>query len=168
MKIIVFDPGKCSGCGACQAVCSFVKTGKIQLSASRIKIKADEEGMPLYAGVCQHCAKPACLTACMKGIIHKDAETGFVKREASGCIECAACLALCPVGAVVHSKEEEAFLSCDLCGGEPACLKACSSGALMYADPAQASFVLRNNYAQRALGGKTALEALYKEVGADD
>ena len=155
MKLLTFDQSKCTNCGACSAVCSLEKKGVVQPAQARIRIKAAcaENGEKvLRASVCQHCARPVCVTACMKGIVHKDPETGFVSRDKEGCIACAACAVMCPVGAAVLDTDANAFLTCDLCGGNPACVKVCSSGALSYADPAEASAAFRNSYALKAVG----------------
>ena len=117
MKRIAFDPFRCSLCGACAAACAMIKVGKPDLSQSRIRIETAGNCVPLRAAVCRHCEEPACVTACMRGIIDKDAETGLVTRRHEGCFRCAACAVNCPVGACVQDEALNAFTACDLCGG---------------------------------------------------
>ena len=81
MKRIAFDPLRCSLCGACAAACALIKAGKPDLSQSRIRIETAGSCVPLRAAVCRHCEEPACVTACMRGIIDKDAETGLAVTE---------------------------------------------------------------------------------------
>jgi Fe-S-cluster-containing dehydrogenase component len=147
MKRIAFDPLRCSLCGACAAACALIKAGKPDLSQSRIRIETAGSCVPLRAAVCRHCEEPACVTACMRGIIDKDAETGLVTRRHEGCFRCAACAVNCPVGACVQDEALNAFTACDLCGGDPLCVRVCLSGALRLEDDAQTSMELRSGYA---------------------
>ena len=160
MKRIVFDPAKCSLCGACMAACSAVKKGRIDLPQSRIRIETAGSRKPLRAAVCAHCEEPACVTACMRGIIDKDETNGLVTRRWEDCFRCAACLVSCPVGAVIEDADQKAFVSCDLCGrtgGEdPLCVRVCLSGALRFEEDAAASANLRGNYAVRMFAEKPA------------
>ena len=153
MKRIAFDPLRCSLCGACAAACALIKAGKLDLSQSRIRIETAGSCVPLRAAVCRHCEEPACVTACMRGIIDKDAETGLVTRRHEGCFRCAACAVNCPVGACVQDEALNAFTACDLCGGDPLCVRVCLSGALRLEDDAQTSSELRSNYAAKMFEG---------------
>lgn len=158
MKVLTFDQSRCTRCGACQAVCSLAKKGAAQPSEARIHIRGAEGPEALRAAVCQHCASPVCVTACMRGIIHKNPVTGVVSRKTEDCFRCAACLVLCPVGAVAFDHGADAFVTCDLCGGDPACVQACPTGALRYEDPEEASGALRYQYARKTLGDAEARE----------
>ena len=117
MKRLVFDPSQCSLCGACEMACSLAKGGRLDGASSRIRLETAGDEHVLRAAVCQHCEEPACADACMRGIIEKDGETGLVKRRTEDCFRCAACAVNCPVGACMLDAAENAFVSCDLCGG---------------------------------------------------
>ena len=169
MKILTFDQSRCTNCGICRIVRSLVKKGEFRPEASRIRIELSDlaDNVPagqnpaLRAVVCQHCAKPACVTACMRGIIHKDPATGVVLRNWEDCFRCAACQVMCPVGAPLEDGEMKAFVTCDLCtaeresgglpGEEPLCSALCPTGALRYEDVQAASAALREQYARRML-----------------
>ena len=186
MKILSFDQSRCTRCGACQIVCSLLKKGQFLPGEARIRIEsAGEEqtdspvtvnGPALRAVVCQHCAEPVCVTACMRGIIHKDEKTGKVTRQSEDCFRCAACQVLCPVGAAVLDKGINAFVTCDLCGaemengslpdGEPACVHVCTFGALRYEGPGETSAILRDQYVHRMLGVDTAPETDWNLIGS--
>ena len=162
MKRIVFDPAKCSLCGACMAACSAVKKGRINLAQSRIRIETAGSRKPLRAAVCAQCEEPACVTACMRGIIDKE-ESGRVTRRYEDCFRCAACLVSCPVGAVLEDRDMKAFIACDLCGKdggeEPLCVRVCLKGALRFEEEAAASADLRSSYAVRMFAEKPAVPA---------
>ena len=87
----------------------------------------------------------------MRGIIDKDPVTGVVSRKQEDCFSCAACKVMCPHGAVVYDSGLDAFDTCDLCGGDPACVRVCPTGALRYEDLSAASSDFRNRYAQHVL-----------------
>ena len=162
MKRLVFDPGRCSLCGACMAACSAIKKGRIDLMQSRIRIETAGSRKPLRAAVCAQCEEPACVTACMRGIIEKE-ESGRVTRRHEDCFRCAACLVSCPVGAVLEDPDMRAFTACDLCGkdgGEdPLCVRVCVNGALRFEEETSASADLRSRYAFRMFGESPAAPA---------
>lgn len=151
MKVLSIDRTKCSGCGACQVICSLVKKRGGYPSESRIRIRRAGGTDTQHVSVCQHCAEPVCVSACMRGIIDKDPVTGVVSRKQEDCFSCAACKVMCPHGAVVYDSGLDAFDTCDLCGGDPACVRVCPTGALRYEDLSAASSDFRNRYAQHVL-----------------
>ena len=154
MKRLVFDPSQCSLCGACEMACSLAKGGRLDGASSRIRLETAGDEHVLRAAVCQHCEETACVNACMRGIIEKDGETGLVKRRTEDCFRCAACAVNCPVGACIQDAAENAFVSCDLCGGDPLCAAVCPSGALAYEDDGHISMQKRSRYAQQSFAGK--------------
>ena len=169
MKRIAFDPLRCSLCGACMAACALSKAGKPDLSQSRIRIETAGSCVPLRAALCRHCEEPACVTACMRGIIDRDPETGLVTRRHEGCFRCAACAVNCPIGACVQDEALNAFTACDLCGGDPLCVRVCLSGALRLEEDAQTSSQLRVDYAAQMFEGRPAApedltDAQWKEI----
>lgn len=154
MKRVTFDPNRCNLCGVCIAACSLVKTGKFDASQSRIRIETAGSRVPLRAAVCRHCEEPACVTACMRGIIDRDLQTGLVTRRHDGCFRCAACAVSCPAGACVQDIKLNAFTACDLCGGDPLCVRVCLTGALRFEDDAENSAHLRGLYAEKMFEGR--------------
>lgn len=153
MKRILFDPKQCSLCGVCEAACSLSKGGFLDADRSRIRIETAGEERPLRAAVCRHCEEPACVTACMRGIIAKDETSGQVFRNWEDCFRCAACTVYCPVGAIVEDPALHAFVSCDLCGGDPLCVQVCPNGALRFEDDGAASAWKRSLYAEQMFTG---------------
>lgn len=170
MKIITFDQSKCDNCGACQIMCSLEKKGRFVPKESRIRIETAGGLEAMRAVVCQHCAEPVCLTACMRGIIDKDPITGKVTRRSEDCFRCAACQVMCPVGAAVLDHDINAFVTCDLCGGDPSCVKVCMTHALMYEDVTDVSNDRRNQYAKLSLGnpGTFVVPGMHTNIEIDD
>ena len=56
-------------------------------------------------------------------------------------------------GACVQDEALNAFTACDLCGGDPLCVRVCLSGALRLEDDAQTSSKLRSSYAAKMFAG---------------
>ena len=121
---------RCTGCRACEAVCVFRRHGVLGTATARIRIRKNEaEGLdePL---VCRLCAEPACIPSCPEGALCRDERTGAVALVEGRCTSCGACAEACPYGSISLDPANGKPLICDLCGGDPACVPRCSSGAL--------------------------------------
>jgi Fe-S-cluster-containing hydrogenase component 2 len=127
--MITLDLARCSGCSRCEVNCSFFHSGKIGRSGSRIKVvKIENIGID-YPVVCQQCRERYC-TKCPEKAIRVDS-LGQVIVSPTLCSACGTCEILCPIGAM--ELFEEIPLVCDLCGGDPRCVKACTLDAIRYA-----------------------------------
>lgn len=157
MKRISINRSLCSRCGICSFVCAVGKTGAGKPEAGRIQVHKKEGLTGGYVSVCQHCEEPACVYACLKGIIQKEAD-GQVVRDFEHCIGCGACAVFCPTGAVIQDPVTEKYLTCDLCGGEPLCVKFCPTGALAYEEEAETSRRRREAYGEKIFADAKAPE----------
>ena len=127
--MITLDLAKCSGCCRCEVNCSFFHSGKIGRSGARIKVvKIEQIGID-YPLVCQQCSERYC-TKCPENAI-QIGSLGQVITSPTLCTACGTCEILCPIGAI--ELQEEIPLVCDLCGGDPRCVKACTLEAICYA-----------------------------------
>jgi phenylglyoxylate dehydrogenase beta subunit len=125
-------PEKCNNCLDCEKACAKIKTGREDGSRSRIQtIKNLKEA---YYGpvVCLQCNDPDCLHICPAGAIHKDPETGIVSIDDERCVRCLLCTLACPYCGVFYSAKDKKMIKCDLCDGDPECVKVCKPGALQY------------------------------------
>lgn len=130
MKLIEVSHNKCVGCRLCEFVCSLVHDHECSTAKSRIRIHRDEEFGNNLVSVCMQCEEAHCLESCAYDAISRDAKTGAVLIDSKLCNGCEACVLVCPVGAVGFDREKEVAFKCDLCGGDPECVKFCSRGAL--------------------------------------
>jgi len=64
--------------------------------------------------------------------IKRDEETGAMLIDYDLCVGCRLCLMLCPFGGINFDAKNRKVLKCDLCGGEPVCVKFCEPEALQY------------------------------------
>ncbi|MCL1876126.1 MAG: hypothetical protein FWF87_07730 [Synergistaceae bacterium] len=146
LKILSIDRALCNACGACEICCSIRKTKSAGTDGARIRLMRPGGAEAAYVTFCQHCAESACVTACLKNIIEKNADTGTVTRRTEGCFACAACYVQCPVGAVTYDSAQNVYTTCDFCDGDPLCVKICPTGALSYAEPSNTSRDFREAY----------------------
>jgi carbon-monoxide dehydrogenase iron sulfur subunit len=82
--------------------------------------------------VCRLCQRAPCLVACPAGALSRSGTTAAILVDPGKCIGCYACLDACPFGVVTLHPETGEILICDLCGGDPACVKRCATGAIAY------------------------------------
>lgn len=131
-KILLVDFTKCTGCEACVLACSLEKEKSFSRAKSRIwiaKIEKEWLNMPI---LCEHCENPPCQAVCPVNAITKDSSTGIVKINYNKCIGCKECMWVCPFGAISYDPDRHQVFKCDLCGGEPACVKVCVPRALQF------------------------------------
>jgi formate dehydrogenase iron-sulfur subunit len=87
---------------------------------------------------CMHCADPGCLKACPAPGAIVQYSNGIVDFHEENCIGCGYCIAGCPFNIPRISKRDNKAYKCTLCsdrvavGLEPACIKACPTGALVF------------------------------------
>ncbi|HDL65320.1 MAG TPA: 4Fe-4S dicluster domain-containing protein [Proteobacteria bacterium] len=116
---------ECVGCRICELVCSLKHYGVINPQRSRIRVYRLEDRDKIET--CRFCDNPRCVDACPTGAMHLD--DGRAVHDREKCILCGACIEACPFAGSLRIFEEE-LLKCDLCGGDPECVKYCPTDAL--------------------------------------
>ena len=129
---IAMDYLKCSGCGLCEIVCSLKHEGKIWPEASRIRVFRPLPGLE-FPHVCVQCGEHPCIESCPVDALRVDKETGAVLVEKEKCTGCGNCVECCPGNIPFLHPAEEYALICDLCGGDPECVRVCDFGAIFLA-----------------------------------
>jgi len=129
-KILYAIPDLCTGCNRCTYVCSAVKEGKFYPTKSRIHINNFTLNGYSVPSVCFQCPKPDCLKACPEEAIYKDGNE-VVRVDRKKCNGCGDCVAACPYGMIEQDAEKLAY-KCDYCDGDPACVKECAPGAIVF------------------------------------
>jgi len=132
-KILYAIPELCTGCNRCAYVCSSTKEGIFIPSRSRIHINNFSFNGYSVPSICFQCEKPDCLKVCPEKAINKDGN-GVVLIDREKCNGCGDCVNACPYGMIELDEEKFAY-KCDYCGGDPACVKECYPGALVYKEP---------------------------------
>ena len=134
LKSLYIDPQKCTGCLQCEMACSYTHTGAINPARSLIKVFNFEEEGRKVPYTCTQCADAWCMNACPVEAIRIDADTGAKVVLEGTCVGCKVCTIACPFGTVNYVAETGKVQKCDLCGGDPACAKACPTAAITFID----------------------------------
>lgn len=187
---LLVRPDLCIGCRSCQVACKSWN----ELPAEKTKNRGTHENPPDLSGYtynrirfiekvgptgvvkwlfvtqrCMQCGEPACVQVCPAGAMKRDEETGVVFFNKEECIGCQACFEACPYGIPRYDKEGK-IGKCHFCfdriqaGIEPACAKACPTGALTFGDREElirkAKEEYRFIYGEKELGGLGVVFAL--------
>jgi carbon-monoxide dehydrogenase iron sulfur subunit len=171
------DVAKCLACRSCEFACA------VEHSQSRTVLGAVREDPPPEARVslmavgdlaiplqCRHCEDAPCVSICPTNALDKQGPEGPVLIDPDRCIGCKFCVAVCPFGVIVLSRDGKAALKCDLCvdrlaeDEDPACVHACHSGALQFREVAEWVEARRREAAERvATSAEQAKAAAEKE-----
>ena len=148
---MIIDLKRCYGCYACVMACkaeNFTPPGVFW--ARLLKGETGEypntvrQALPV---LCMQCEDPECITVCMKNALTQ--EGNLVKWDEDKCIGCRMCVAACPYGGISSFKGK--IIKCDLCDGDPKCVKFCSTGAIQYLDETEELEKRRKKMAERFL-----------------
>lgn len=66
--------------------------------------------------------------------MYRDRNTDAVVVNVDACIGCCSCMLICPFGAISHDAERGFCYKCDLCHGDPECVKWCFTKAIDYVE----------------------------------
>ncbi|MDI6856529.1 MAG: 4Fe-4S dicluster domain-containing protein [Candidatus Thermoplasmatota archaeon] len=128
MKYLYAYPERCTGCKECAIACSLKKFGECNPKKSAISIVRDEFERYEFPIVCLQCDEAMCMTICPQNAIYK--EKNIIKINKDKCTRCRLCVAMCPYSAITVLGDE--IIQCDLCDGEPTCVKFCPTNAIEY------------------------------------
>jgi Fe-S-cluster-containing hydrogenase component 2 len=120
----------CSGCGLCQLACSERLHGGYNPHLALLHIRHTCENLYHFPTVCNQCQNAYCANVCPVNAISRDAATGALVVDHARCVGCNLCHRYCPLHIVGVDPQLKKSVKCDLCGGAPACVAACPTGAL--------------------------------------
>ncbi len=133
-KSLLMVPEKCTGCMQCELACSYAKEGAFNASKSRIKVFSFPEQARHIPYTCTQCAEAWCLRACPVEAISTDDATGAKIVSKELCVGCKVCTIACPFGTINYQQDTGKVAKCDLCDGDPACVKICPTDAILFVD----------------------------------
>ena len=142
-ETIAFHAEKCTGCGDCMSACAQAKAGTFEHSSSRIQVLPANDAR-FELAICRQCADPGCVPVCPAAALAKNERTGVVEWDAAKCVNCLLCTVGCTYAGIAFDERAGHVAKCDLCGGDPACVKACGEGALRHVSTAR----LYNRYGE--------------------
>ena len=129
-RTIAVREDKCDGCGKCVEACAEFKAGTRDVAHSRIKV-APEAGNNTFAlALCRQCGDPHCVSNCPARALSKNVDTGIVEWDEDRCVDCQLCTMACAYAGITYNLLASQVMKCDMCDGDPACVKACPLSAL--------------------------------------
>ncbi len=124
---IARDYSRCSGCRKCEITCSLFHENRIWPEASRIRVFMLVPGAE-FPHFCTQCDDYPCIKSCPVDALSVSKDTGAVMVDKEKCTACGLCIDACP-GRIPHIHPTEKYaLICDLCGGDPRCVRVCREG----------------------------------------
>ena len=126
-KSLLVERRRCTGCNSCVFACSLFHDGVVRPSTARLRVLR-HQGIVDVPIICWHCPDAPCVQACPttpKAIV-KDPDSGVVRfADENLCVQCGNCVAACPPEFLRPHPDTGLPIFCDLCGGDPQCVKAC-------------------------------------------
>ena len=177
-KIKLYDATKCTGCRGCQLACKQWNDLPAEQTENRGSYQNPQSLNPntwllmhfdeVDAGAdgvkwifrnesCMHCTDAACVKVCPSGAL-THTKYGTVVLDQKKCIGCRECVTACPFDIPQYDAKTEKTVKCDMCFSrlennlEPACVKACPTGALQFGDEDEMQAIIKDRLA--ALKGK--------------
>jgi carbon-monoxide dehydrogenase iron sulfur subunit len=131
MKQIRLNIAKCTGCGQCVLTCAYKNVQKFELDQSDIRILQWEDICLSVPNLCRQCDDAPCIAACPTEALAFHAETGAIILDKDLCTQCYECRDACRYQ-VIHLDYGDLPHTCDLCLGDPQCVKVCYPGCLTF------------------------------------
>lgn len=139
-KLLLVDMDKCTGCKQCSLACSLIKEDLFDLARGRIKILKKENIALGIQLLCEQCEAHPCIEACPEGALSREETTGIITVDKELCTKCGTCVDACPYHGIRLHPETSIPMICDLCGGDPYCVKHCVPEALQWVNKSDEIF----------------------------
>jgi carbon-monoxide dehydrogenase iron sulfur subunit len=163
-KVLKIDYEKCTGCRTCEQVCVLKHDGVINPMRSRIRVvKWDMEGLYIPMS-CQQCQDAPCMVGCPVGAISRNDEMNRVEVDYDICIGCRTCVSVCPFGAMNFNPIDRKVTKCDLCDGDPQCVRFCDVKAIQFVESADVSLSKKRTAAKRLKAAQKQALALHEAM----
>lgn len=146
-NVLIIDPEKCTSCRLCELACSQKHAGAFIPSRSHIQVAIFPDEAIYFPMACMQCDEAWCIAECPSEALVRDPNTNAVVVVEEKCTECGLCEPACPYGAIRYWGDK--VQKCQLCGGDPECVRFCAPGALRYEPQEQWPATERQAYADR-------------------
>jgi carbon-monoxide dehydrogenase iron sulfur subunit len=148
-KVLYINYQKCTGCRLCELVCAVSHDGVSNPARSRIRVmKWEMEGLYIPMS-CQQCQDAPCMNVCPVKAISRDESLARVMVDYDKCIGCRSCVAVCPFGAMSFNTIDRKVFKCDVCDGEPQCVRFCDMKAVDYVNAEAVAIEKKRDAAER-------------------
>jgi Fe-S-cluster-containing hydrogenase component 2 len=127
-RYLFVERQNCTGCRACEYACNVKHEGVVRPAAARVHVYK-HKGVIDVPVICWHCDDHPCVAACPtnpKSLIVDPKSNGITVNEKT-CLgeKCMKCAEACPAQYVRVHPDSGNPIMCDMCGGDPECVKAC-------------------------------------------
>jgi len=146
-KVLTIDHDKCTSCRLCELVCSARHDGAFRPSRSHIHVAIYADEAIYLPVVCMQCEEAPCMAVCPSAALVRDPQTNAVVVVEQRCVGCRVCALACPFGAIAYWDGKAR--KCDLCGGDPECVRFCAPGALRFEPVSRSTEPMRKAFADR-------------------
>ncbi len=180
-KIKLYDESKCTACRGCQVACkqwnglpasqtvnygSYQNPPDLQTNTwMLIQFQEVSNGngkvtWHFRKDACMHCTDAGCVKVCPSGALFRT-ELGSVGLHKDKCIGCKECIYGCPFDVPRYDAKTDKIAKCDLCfsrisrGMDPACVKACPTGALSFGE--KKAMIAKAHGRAKQLGGNATV-----------
>jgi carbon-monoxide dehydrogenase iron sulfur subunit len=148
-KVLKTDYERCTGCRLCELVCAVKHDHVSNPIRSRIRIiKWESEGIYVPMS-CQQCEDAPCVIGCPAKALSRNMDMGRVEIDYEKCIGCRTCVSVCPFGAMHFVATDRKVIKCDLCDGDPQCVRFCDMKAVKLVDAGDVSLETGREAAKR-------------------
>ena len=138
------DTQRCVGCQACVLACKaenqLPENGFRDWLVFETNGKFPELRMEIRSERCHHCENAPCVTACPTSALSYDVDAFQRTVDEDLCTSCKICNEACidngRGGCITFHPKKGTAQICDLCDGDPECVKNCFYGALEFKQPA--------------------------------
>jgi len=132
LRYLFAERQNCTGCRACEYACSMHHFDTVRPSVSKVHVMK-YKGVVDVPVICWHCDDAPCIEACPTDpkAIQKDPKTNGIILDEKLCLgaKCLKCQEACPAQFIRIHPDTGQPLMCDMCGGDPECVKACNAQA---------------------------------------
>lgn len=104
------------------------------------------------------------MTVCPVKAISRDEKYSRVMVNQNTCIGCRSCVAICPFGAMNFNVIDRKVFKCDLCDGDPQCVRFCEIKAVEYVDADRVSVSKKRAAAEKITAAQKQATALESEL----
>jgi len=126
------NPVPCTACLSCVMACSQYHKNATGSEYSALQLIVDPFNGDHHFNHCRQCVEALCAAACpVHSISWAESFRAWVLNPET-CIHCGRCVDACPFDALPWPDHDDVPIKCDLCEGDPECVKACHFGVLTF------------------------------------
>jgi Fe-S-cluster-containing hydrogenase component 2 len=104
------------------------------------------------------------MNVCPVKAISREEDLARVMVDYDKCIGCRSCVAVCPFGAMNFNGIDRKVFKCDLCDGDPQCVRFCDMKAVDYKDVSDVTISKKREAAKRIRMASKEAAALAAEA----